>query len=161
MAENAERASDAADAVEVDYEPLPLEETVCFDYSFGDPAATSAALAAAACVVRHTFTSQRVVNCQMEPRSALGAWDGQGYTLVTGSHGAVLLRGMLSRIFQTDSVRVATPDVGGAFGPRTYLQPEQITVLWAAKRLGRAVRWTASRSEAFLSDFQGRDAVMQ
>jgi carbon-monoxide dehydrogenase large subunit len=161
IAETLEQARDAADAVEVDYEPLPLEETVCFDYSFGDAAGTAQALAAAAHVVRHEFNSQRIVNCQMEPRSALGVWDEHGHMLVTGSQGAVLLRSMLSKIFQTDRVRVVTRDVGGAFGPRTYLQPEQIVVLWAAKRLGRPVRWTSSRSEAFLSDFQGRDATIR
>jgi carbon-monoxide dehydrogenase large subunit len=161
IAETLEQARDAADAVEVDYEPLPLEETVCLDYSFGDAAATRAALANAAHVVRHTFVNQRVVNCQMEPRSALGVWDEQGGTLFTGSQGAVLLRGMLSKVFGTERMRVVTRDVGGAFGPRTYLQPEQVVVLWAAKRLGRPVRWTGSRSEAFLSDFQGRDALIQ
>jgi aerobic carbon-monoxide dehydrogenase large subunit len=161
IAETLEQARDAADLVQVDYEPLPLEETVCFDYSFGNAQATATALARAAHVVRHDFVSQRVANCQMEPRSALGAWDEHGYMLISGSQGSVLLRNMLSKIFQTDRVRVVTRDVGGAFGPRTYLQPEQIVVLWAAKRLGRPVRWTSSRSEAFLSDFQGRDAAIQ
>jgi carbon-monoxide dehydrogenase large subunit len=161
IAETLAQARDAADLVQVDYEPLPLEETLCFDYSFGDASAAAKALAAAAHVVRHAFTIQRVVNCQMEPRSALGAWDEHGYTLVSGSQGAVLLRSMLSRILQTDRVRVVTRDVGGAFGPRTYLYPEQIVVLWAAKRLGRPVRWTSSRSEAFLADFQGRDATIR
>ena len=160
IAETLEQARDAADLVEVDYEPLPLEETVCFDYSFGDAPATRAALAKAAHVVRHEFVSQRVANCQMEPRAAIGVWDEEGYTLVSGSQGAVLLRHLLSRIFRTERVRVVSRDVGGAFGPRTYLQPEQIVVLWAAKRLGRPVRWTSSRSEAFLSDFQGRDAAI-
>jgi carbon-monoxide dehydrogenase large subunit len=161
IAETLAQARDAADLMQVDYEPLPLEETLCFDYSFGDASAAAKALAGAAHVVRHAFTIQRVVNCQMEPRSALGAWDEHGYTLVSGSQGAVLLRSMLSRILQTDRVRVVTRDVGGAFGPRTYLYPEQIVVLWAAKRLGRPVRWTSSRSEAFLADFQGRDATIR
>jgi carbon-monoxide dehydrogenase large subunit len=161
IGETLEHARDAADAVEVEYEPLPSEETLCFDYSFGHAAATKDAMARAAHVVRHRFVHQRVANCQLEPRSALGAWDGQGGTLFTGSQGPVLLRSMLSKIFGTEHLRVITRDVGGGFGPRTYLYPEQVVVLWAAKRLGRPVRWTASRSEAFLADFQGRGAAIE
>lgn len=161
IAETLEQARDAADLVEVDYEPLPVEETICFDYSFGDAAKTKTALAQAAQVVRHEFPIQRVANCQLEPRSALGIHGTDGYTLYTGCQGPVLLRVLLSKVLGSERVRVVTGDVGGAFGPRTYLQPEQITVLWAAKRLGRPVRWTSSRSEAFLSDFQGRDATIK
>ena len=161
IAETLEQARDASDLVEIEYEPLRVEETVCFDYAFGDAAATEAALARAACVVRHEFPIQRVANCQLEPRSALGVHGTDGYTLFTGCQGAVLLRHLLTKVLGSDQVRVVTRDVGGAFGPRTYLQPEQITVLWAAKRLGRPVRWTSSRSEAFVSDFQGRDATIK
>jgi len=161
VADSLEQARDAADLVEVDYEPLPVEETVCFDYAFGDAQATQAALARAPCVVRQEFPIQRVANCQMEPRSALGVHGPDGYTLFTGCQGPVLLRSMLSKVLGSEQVRVVTRDVGGAFGPRTYLQPEQIAVLWAAKRLGRPVRWTSSRSEAFLSDFQGRGATLK
>jgi len=158
IAETLEQARDAADLIEIDYEPLPPEETVCFDYAFGDTAAKQAAFAGAAHVLRHEFPIQRVANCQLEPRSALGVHGADGYTLYTGCQGPVLLRMLLSKVLGSDEVRVVTRDVGGAFGPRTYLQPEQITVLWAARKLGRPVRWTSSRSEAFLSDFQGRDA---
>src|SRR5436190_10802221 len=160
IAETLEQARDAADLVEIDYEPLPLEETICFDYAFGDAAATQAALARAAHVMRRDFPIQRVANCQLEPRSALGVHGSDGYTLHTGCQGPVLLRALLSKVLGNEQVRVVTRDVGGAFGPRTYLQPEQVTVLWAARRLGRPVRWTSSRSEAFLSDFQGRDATI-
>src|SRR5258706_9465588 len=83
IAETLEQARDAADRIEVDYEPLPLAESLCLDYAFGDAAATRGALARAAHVMRHDFVSQRVVNCQMEPRAANGACDGQPYTLVT------------------------------------------------------------------------------
>ena len=161
IAESLERARDAADLVEIDYQPLPMEETLCFDYAFGDATATQAALGRAACVVQHEFPIQRVANCQMEPRSALGTYGTDGFTLFTGCQGPVLLRHMLMRVLGSEHVRVVTRDVGGAFGPRTYLQPEQITVLWAAKRLARPVRWTSSRSEAFLSDFQGRGATIK
>ena len=153
IAETLDQARDAADRLELDYEPLPPAESMCLDYAFGDAAATRAALAGAAHVVRHDFVSQRVVNCQMEPRSAIGRCDEQGYTLITGTQGAVLLKQLLAKVFQTQKMRVVCGDVGGAFGPRTYLQPEQIIVLWAAKRLGRPVRWTSTRSEAFLGDF--------
>ena len=161
IAETLDQARDAADSIEIDYRPLAAEETVCFDYAFGDAAATEAALARAAHVLRHEFPIQRVANCQLEPRSALGVHGAGGYTLYTGCQGPVLLRALLSRVLGSEQVRVVTRDVGGAFGPRTYLQPEQITVLWAAQRLGRPVRWTSSRSEAFLSDFQGRDATIK
>ena len=160
IAETFDQARDAADLVDVEYHPLPVEETVCFDYAFGDAVATQSALARASHVVRHEFPIQRVANCQLEPRSALGLHGPDGYQLFTGCQGPVLLRHMLAKVLGSEQVRVVTRDVGGAFGPRTYLQPEQITVLWAAKRLGRPVRWTSSRSEAFLSDFQGRDATI-
>jgi len=160
VAETYEQARDAADAVEVDYQPLPLEETVCFDYQFGDPAGVQSALERAACVVRHQFHIPRVVNCQMEPRSAIGLFGEEGHTLITGSQGALLLKHLLGKVLQSDKVRVISRDVGGGFGPRNYLHPEAIAVVWAARRLGRPVRWCATRSEAFVGDFQGRDATI-
>ena len=161
IAETLDRARDAADLVEIDYDALPVAETICFDYAFGDAAATQAALGRATLVVRREFSIQRVANCQMEPRSAQGTYGADGFTLLTGCQGPVLLRHLLTKVLGGEEVRVVTRDVGGAFGPRTYLQPEQITVLWAAKRLGRPVRWSSSRSEAFLSDFQGRGATIK
>ncbi|HET7362480.1 MAG TPA: xanthine dehydrogenase family protein molybdopterin-binding subunit [Burkholderiales bacterium] len=161
VAETHEQARDAADAVDVDYDPLPVEETLCFDYQFGDAAAVAAALGQAACVVRQEFHIPRIVNCQMEPRSAIGLYGDDGHTLVSGSQGAVLLKHLLGKVLQSDKVRVISRDVGGGFGPRNYLHPEQIVVVWAAKRLRRPVRWRATRSEAFLADFQGRDAAIK
>lgn len=161
IAETAEQARDAADGVDIEYEPLPPEETVCFDYSFGDAQTVRQALASAAHVVRHEFVHQRVVNCQLEPRSAIGLYDEEGCTLISGSQGAVLHRHMLSKLLQSENVRVIARDVGGGFGPRNYLQPEAVVVMWAAKRLGRPVRWTSTRSEAFLADFQGRDVSIE
>jgi carbon-monoxide dehydrogenase large subunit len=111
-------------------------------------------------VVRHRFVHQRVANCQMEPRSAIGVHVDGEYTLFCGSQGAVLHKNMLARLLRTDRVRVVVRDVGGGFGPRNYLQPEALVVVWAAKRVGRPVRWTSSRSEAFLADFQGRGATI-
>ena len=160
IAETAAQALDAAEQVEVEYEPLRLEETICFDHAFGDADAVKRAMEGAAHVVRHRFLHQRVANCQMEPRAVIGAYEGGEHTLVCGSQGAVLHKHMLSKLFGTDRVRVIVRDVGGGFGPRNYLQPEAVVVLWAAKRLGRPVRWTSTRSEAFLADFQGRDATI-
>ena len=160
IAETAAQALDAAEQVEVEYEPLPLEETVCFDHAFGDGDAVGRALEGAAQVVRHRFLHQRVANCQMEPRAVVGAYEGGEYTLVCGSQGAVLHKHMLSKLLGAEKVRVIVRDVGGGFGPRNYLQPEAVVVVWAAKRLGRPVRWASTRSEAFLADFQGRDATI-
>jgi carbon-monoxide dehydrogenase large subunit len=155
------QARDAADAVEVDYQSLAPEQTQCFDYRYGDAAAVTAAFAEAACVVRHEFHIPRIVSCQLEPRAAIGRYDErEGYTLVSGSQGSVLLRHMLAKLLRTDKVRVIAGDVGGGFGPRNYLHPEQVVVVWAAKRVGRPVRWCATRSEAFLADFQGRDMTV-
>ena len=160
VAATAAQARDAAEQVEVDYQPLEPGEAICLEAVAGDGEAVKRAFAQAALVVRQRFTHQRVANCQLEPRSAIGMFDEGRHTLITGSQGVVLLKQLLSRVLKTDAVRVVSRDVGGGFGPRTYLQPEQIVVLWAAKRLGRPVRWTSERSEAFVSDFQGRDSTI-
>lgn len=160
VAETALQARDAAEQLQVDYEPLAAEEKVCLEATSGDGQAVQRAFADAALVVRHEFVHQRVANCQLEPRSAIGLFGPEGYTLITGSQGVLLLRQLLSRVLNSDAIRVVSRDVGGGFGPRTYLQPEQVVVLWTAKRLGRAVRWTSERSEAFVSDFQGRDSTI-
>ncbi len=157
VAESALTARDAAERVEVDYEVLPLSRTTCVDAEFGDAQATRAAFARAAAVVRLAFRHQRVANAQIEPRSALA----DPGTLYTGSQGTLRLQHALRSIFGTPEIRVVTQDVGGAFGPRSYLYPEQVAVLWAARRLGRPVRWTSERSEAFVSDFQGRDSEVE
>ena len=161
VAETAAQARDAAELVAVDYEALAPVEEPCLEVVSGDARAVEHALAEAAHVVRGEFLHQRVANCQLEPRAALGAFAEGRYTLVTGSQGVVLLKQLLTRVLKTDAVRVVSRDVGGGFGPRTYLQPEQVAVLWAAKRLGRPVRWTSDRSEAFVSDFQGRDSAIR
>jgi aerobic carbon-monoxide dehydrogenase large subunit len=161
IAESPQAARDAAERVEVNYEPLPLEETVCVEAAYGDAQATQQAFSRAAAIARIEFHHQRVAASQIEPRSALGEYDpGSGrYVLTTGSQGVARLQHALSEVFALGKhkIRVVTQDVGGAFGPRSYLYPEQVLVLWAAKRVGRPVKWTSDRAEAFLSDFQGRD----
>jgi carbon-monoxide dehydrogenase large subunit len=182
IAETMNAARDAAELVEVSYETFPalldMDEAIApgapvlFEIApdniavaaeFGDREATEAALAGAAVVIEHRFRNQRVANAQMEPRAAIGAYDAAADTclMIAGSQGAVRQRVMLAAALNVpvEKVRVISPDVGGGFGPRTNLYPEQAVVTWAARRLGRPVRWTSDRSEAFLTDFQGRDSI--
>ncbi len=182
VAETLLQARDAAELIEVDYEPLPavvsaLEAmadgapqlwadapgNICFRARFGDPEATKRAFREAAHVVEHEFVNSRVVNAQMEPRSAIGIYDraSESYSLISGSQGAVRQRLWLADSLgvPVEKVHVTSPDVGGGFGPRTNLYPEALLVAWAARRVGRPVKWTSDRSEAFLSDYQGRDVV--
>jgi aerobic carbon-monoxide dehydrogenase large subunit len=161
IAESREVARDAVERVEVEYEPLPAERTPCFQRAMGDKGAVQRALEGAALVVRREFLNQRIASCTIEPRSAVAAYDDGRYTLITGSQGVHRIQQILSEILRVEkeAVRVVTQDVGGSFGTRAYLHPEQAVVVWAARRLGRPVKWTAERSEAFISDFQGRDCV--
>jgi aerobic carbon-monoxide dehydrogenase large subunit len=182
VAESLEQTNDAAEAVDVDYEVLPAVVTiddavaanapqiwpdvpgnVCLNSSFGDRAATEQAFATADLVVAHDFVNQRIVNCQMEPRAAIGLFDEAdgSYLVISGSQGVARHRACLSAALAVppDRVRAVSPDVGGGFGPRTSLYPESVLVAWAARRVGRPVRWLSDRSEAFLTDFQGRDMV--
>jgi len=184
VADTALAARDAAELIEVEYEPLPavvsavdaLREgspqlwheapgNLCVSAEFGDADVARKALERAAHVVRCELVNNRVANCQMEPRSALGDYEaGTGVcTLISGNQGVVRLRATLAAALKLppERVRVVSPDVGGAFGLRNNLYPEQVAVVWAAKRLGRPVKWTGERSEAFVSDYQGRDCVMR
>ena len=180
VAETRDAARDAAELVEVDYRTLPavigqmdaLAEgapqlwegapgNLCFDQGFGDEAGTAAAFEGAHLVLEREFRTSRAVTCQMEPRSAVGRYDTENdvYELLSGSQGAVRQRVELAMALGllVERCRVVCPDTGGGFGTRTTLYAEQLLVTWAAKRLGRPVRWTSDRSEAFLSDYQGRD----
>ena len=182
VAETLALAKDAAEGVAVDYAPLPAVVSVgnalapeapllhpgapgnlCLAAEWGDAAATAQALGEAALVVRHDFVNQRVANAQMEPRAAIGIVDAESgeHTLIAGSQGAHRQKMALVEALQlpADKVQVVCPDVGGGFGGRTMVNVEGVLVLWAARRLGRPVRWTSERGEAFLSDYQGRDAA--
>ena len=165
IAESPQAARDAAERIDVEYEPLPLQETPCLEAEYGDAQATREAFSRATAIARIEFHHRRVAASQIEPRSALGEYDaGSGrYVLITGSQGVARLQLALSEVFGLgkDKIRVVTEDVGGAFGPRSYLYPEQVLVLWAARQLGRPVKWTSDRAEAFLSDFQGRDCKVK
>ena len=138
---------------------------LCFQTQIGDRDEARRIIAAAPLVVQREFHHSRVVNCQMEPRSAIGAYDGATgvYTLISGSQGAVRQKLCLAGALKVppSQVRVVCPDTGGGFGPRSFIYVEQLAVVWAARRVGRPVKWTSDRSEAFLSDYQGRDAIVR
>ena len=181
VGESAAQARAAAEAVTVDYEPLAavtdaeaaLGEdapalhaeapgNLCIEWELGDRAAVEAALAAATHRVGLESRNQRVIVCPMETRAALGEYDaGSGtYTLTAGTQGVHLVRNVLAKHVlkaPAQRVRVVTPDVGGAFGVKLWVYPEYALVLFAARRLGRPVKWVAERGEAMASDHQGRD----
>src|SRR3954451_6331996 len=173
------QAKDAAEQVAVDYEPLPAIAhglaaaephvmrarqnfpNVILDGEVGDPVATEAAFAGAAHVVKFDTWVQRVAGVPMEPRAAIGEYDPQRqrYTLHAGAGGAVSPRRDLAAVLGVppEQVRVVMQDVGGNFGTRGSLNAEFALVVWAAKRLGRPVKWTSDRSEYFACDYQARD----
>ena len=182
VAETREAGRDAADLVDAAYHPLPAVTdarqailpdaqqlwdgcpgNLPLDAELGDAAATDEAFARAAHVVGGTLFNNRVANCQMEPRAAVGVWDEDDgrLTLLAGGQGVHRLKGMLATAFGAtpDRVRVVSRDVGGGFGPRNMLYPEFVLCCWAAKRLKRPVKWSGDRSEAFVSDYQARDLV--
>ncbi|MBW8268421.1 xanthine dehydrogenase family protein molybdopterin-binding subunit [Caldovatus aquaticus] len=185
VAETAKAARDAAEAVEVDYEVLPsvtdlatatepgqpqvwdaARNNVCFDWEVGDKAKADALFAQAAHVTRLRVVNNRVVVASMEARAALAHYDQATgrFTLHTNTQGSWLVRGLLANaVFRLpeDRFRVLTPDVGGGFGMKLFLYPEHVLVCFAARRLGRPVKWTSERTEAFLSDTHGRDNVTE
>ncbi|HUI14324.1 MAG TPA: xanthine dehydrogenase family protein molybdopterin-binding subunit [Xanthobacteraceae bacterium] len=178
------QAMDAAEAVEVSYQELPfvlhaedamrpgapaiwdeVPDNVPVDTRFGDTEATDRAFAQAAHVVQRKFHVGRVTGVPMEPRAALGAYDAASgrYTLYAGSGGAVRQKNELAAVLgiAPERLRVLSYDVGGNFGTRNRVFVEFGLVLWASQKLGRPVKYTATRSEAFLSDYQGRDLVTE
>ena len=181
VAESAAQAREAAEAVTVTYRPLPAVTdaraalapdapalhdeapgNLCLDWELGDRAAAEEALSAAAHRVSMETRSPRVAVCPMEPRAALGACDpGSGvYTLTAGTQGVHLVRNILAKhVLNVPArrVRVVTPDVGGAFGVKLWVYPEYALVLFAARLLGRPVKWVGDRGEIMASDHQGRD----
>ena len=182
VAETVPQALDAAEAVEIDYEVLPgvyhsedamrpgapviwneVPSNVPIDTLFGDRAATEEAFARADHVVALDLHIDRVTGLPLEPRAALGEYDSASgrYTLHAGSGGAVRQKRELAAVLgiAPERMRVLSYDVGGNFGTRNRVFVEFALVLWAARKLGRPVKFTATRSEAFLSDYQGRDLV--
>jgi carbon-monoxide dehydrogenase large subunit len=182
VAETLAQALDGAEAVEVDYEPLPhvvhsedamapgapkvwdeLPDNIPVETWFGDRQATDRAFANADHVIRKDFHIGRVTGVPLEPRAAVAQYDSESgrFTLHAGSGGAVRQKRELATVLgiAPDRLRVLSYDVGGNFGTRNRVFVEFGLVLWAAQKLGRPVKYTATRSEAFLSDYQGRDLV--
>jgi carbon-monoxide dehydrogenase large subunit len=182
VAESVAQALDAAEAVEVDYDVLPgvyhsedamrpsapvvwdeVPDNIPVDTWFGDSAATDKAFAGADHVVAMDFHIDRVTGVPMELRAALAQYDAASgrYTLHAGSGGAVRQKRELATVLgiPPESLRVLAYDVGGNFGTRNRVFVEFGLALWAARKLGRPVKYTATRAEAFLSDYQGRDLV--
>jgi carbon-monoxide dehydrogenase large subunit len=172
------QAMDAAELVAVDYTPLPAITTsaaalasdapliaeevpgnICLDWRTGDAAAVEAAFAAAAHVVRLTLDNHRIVTHPMEPRAVVGAYANGRYTLHVSSQNIHGNRDLTARALDVspDAVRFIAPDVGGGFGAKNFQYAEFPLIAWAAKRVGRPVKWIATRSECFVSDHQGRD----
>jgi len=180
VAETVAQAHDAAEAVEVTYDVLPAvtsassalaegapvlwpqaPDNVAFDNTFGDAQAVEAVLAQAHLVVEQTYENPRISSAFMEPRGGIASYDRASgrYTLTTGCQGAHRVRmGVCGALKEKpENIRVVCPDTGGGFGSRNDPYPEQVCILWAAKLIGRPVKWTNDRTESLLSDYQGRD----
>ena len=182
VAETRAQALDAAEALPVAYDELPfvlhsedamlpgaatvwneVPGNILVDTRFGDHAGTERAFAQAANVVAMDFNIGRVTGVPIEPRACVANYDAATgrYTLHAGSGGAVRQKRELASVLniEPDTLRVLSFDVGGNFGTRNRVYPEYGLVLWASRKLGRPVKFTASRSECFISDYQGRDLV--
>jgi len=183
VAATTEQAVDAAELVAVDYEPLPAvaataeaarpgaptvwaeaPDNVAFVWEAGNKDAVARAFASAAHVTHLDFMVSRVAAAPLEPRGAVGEWDRRTgrYTLHTGIQAPHGLRTLLAdQVFRVPQshLRVVTGEVGGSFGMKSGVYPEPVLVLWAAKRLGRPVKWTSDRREGFVTDEHGRDNV--
>jgi aerobic carbon-monoxide dehydrogenase large subunit len=179
VADTIAQARDAAEAVVLDIEPLPvvthadaaaesgaprlyehIPDNVALDYHYGDAAAVEAAFAGAAHVTKLDIVNTRVAVVAMEPRSAIASWDksSERYTIRAPTQGVAGNSAALAQLLKVprDKVRVLTANVGGSFGMKNIHYPEYICILHAAKSLGRPVKWTDERSGSFLSDSQGR-----
>ena len=183
IAETKQQAKDAAELLDIELEDLPsvaqladavkqdaplvhdeAPGNVCYDWHIGDKAAADAAFAQAAHVVRLDLTNNRLVPNAMEPRAAIGEFDPTtgDYTLYTTTqnpHVIRLLMGAFVLGLPEHKLRVVAPDVGGGFGSKIYHYAEEAIVTWAAGKLHRPIKWTAERSESFMSDAHGRDHV--
>ena len=182
IAESYQAARDAAELIEVDYRELPalvdavsasgstdlvwdeVPSNVCFDWELGDAAAVDAALADAHHVTTLELVNQRLVPNAIEPRCYIASYEDatDQYTLYTtcqNPHVIRLLMGAYVLSIPEHKLRVVAPDVGGGFGSKIYHYAEEAIVTWATRQIKRPVKWTAERSESFVSDAQGRDHV--
>ncbi len=183
VAETLDQAKDAAEQIDIDYEPLPAlgqlidtvapgapavwedcPDNVAFLFQLGDKAAVDAAFAKAAHATKHRFVISRIAANAMEPRGAIGEYDARfgRYTLHSCIGTPHSTRRLLAEeVFKVpeNRFRIVTGDVGGAFGSKGVTSTENILALYAAKKIGRPVKWVAERQEAFLSDDHARDNV--
>ncbi|MEO1328329.1 MAG: xanthine dehydrogenase family protein molybdopterin-binding subunit [Pseudomonadota bacterium] len=182
LATSRDAAKDAIEKIDLEIEELPAvidmkkaltqastvhdeaADNVCFDWDFGDKAATDAAFANAAHVTTLELVNNRMVPNAMEPRAAIGEYEPttEQHTLYTTSqnpHVIRLLMGAFVLSIPEHKLRVVAPDVGGGFGSKIFHYAEEAFVTWAAKQVGRPVKWTCERSESFISDAHGRDHV--
>jgi len=184
VAESPAQALDAAERVVVDYEALSAVTTaeaarapgapqlapeipgnVCLDWTTGDAAGAEAAFGRAAHIVSLRLDNHRIVMNPMEPRGGVGAFDPASgrYTLHVSSQNIHINRNFVARALGVDArnVRFVAPDVGGGFGAKNFAYVEHALILWAARRIGRPVKWIANRSEVFLSDHAARDMLAE
>ncbi len=183
IADTYAQAKDAAEKITVDYEVLPasvdpvktldgsapqvhadVPGNLCYDWELGDKAAVDAAFAKAAHVTKLALVNNRLIPNAMEPRAAAAEYDrGTGqYTLYTTSQNPHVARLVLSAFvlgIPEHKLRVVAPDVGGGFGSKIFIYADETLVVWAAGKIQRSIKWTAERSESFMTDAHGRDHV--
>ena len=181
VADTLEQARNAAEAVDVDYDVLPAVVDVrdaakatalhdaapdnhCYKWAIGDKSQVDAVFANAAHITKLDLTNNRLVPNAMEPRAAIGSYSraNDEYTLYVSNQNPHVERLLMTAFvlgLPEHKVRVIAPDVGGGFGSKIYLYAEDVCLTWAAKQLNCSIKWTADRSEAFLSDAHGRDHV--
>ncbi|HLX24437.1 MAG TPA: xanthine dehydrogenase family protein molybdopterin-binding subunit [Usitatibacter sp.] len=183
IADSLEQAKDAAEKIEVDYEELPAvvdvrdaikkgapavhdeaPDNICYVWALGDKGAVDAAFAKAAHVTTLEFVNNRLIPNAIEPRAcnAQHARADDSYTLYVSNQNPHVERLLMTAFvlgLPEHKVRVIAPDVGGGFGSKIYLYAEETVCVWASKLVGRPIKWTADRSEAFMSDAHGRDHV--
>ncbi len=183
IAETSEQAQDAAERVSVDYEVLDaavdmlkavadgapqlfedVPNNIPFDWELGDKEKTDAALAGADHITTLEYSNQRLITNAIEPRCAIGDYDAarDRYTLYTSSQNPHVIRLLLTAFvlgLPEHKVRVVSPDVGGGFGSKIFHYAEEVLAIWCSKQIERPVKWTAERSESFITDAQGRDHV--
>lgn len=183
IAETATQAKDAAEQIDVDYEVLAAcispakarakgqpqlhdeaPANTVYEWELGDKAATDAAFKAAAHVTTLEFANNRLVPNAMEPRAAIGDYDAGNdaltlYTTSQNPHVARLVLSAFIGLAPEHKLRVIAPDVGGGFGSKIFIYAEETVCVWAARKVGRPVKWTGERNEAFMADAHGRDHV--
>src|ERR1700731_3440586 len=183
IAETLAQAMDAAEKVKVDYELLPAvvdpaqaqadsapqihdiaPQNTIYRWHLGDPAAAEGANESAKHRARLELIIDRLVPAAVEPRAAIGEYDAGSdkltlWNTTQNPHVARLVISAFVGVTPEHKLRVIAPDVGGGFGSKIFIYPEEVICLWAARRVGRPVKWVAGRSEAFLADAHGRDHV--